>query len=199
MVNISTTLVSNSTQLDNVDLISGPRVFTIVSATLNEASDQPLSVKLAEYERPWKPGLTMRRLMTELYGEETDDWAGKQVRLYRDETVAFGGKKTGGTRISHASDIAKTITVTLPTSKGKFGEFTVKPLEAQATAPTPPPEPTAEQVAACTDLGVLRRMWDAAVSADRKAQIQAKRSELEAAQQPADEPEPGLNFPEGGA
>lgn len=196
MADISATLVSNSTQLDNVDLMSGPRVFTIVSATLNESAEQPLSIKLAEYDRPWKPGLTVRRILSGIWSAETDDWTGRQVRLYRDESVKFGTSKTGGTRISHASHIDKTVTLTLPTSKGKFGEFTVKPLEAQATAPTPPPEPTAEQVAACTDVQTLYAMFNASTDEAIREQIKARKAELE---QPADEPEPGLNFPEGGA
>lgn len=136
-MDISQTLVSNSTQLDNVDLMGGPRVFTITGVTLNE-SDQPLSIALAEYGRPWKPGVTMRRLLSEMWGPESDSWIGRKVRLYRDEAVTFGKDKTGGTRISHASHIDKTITVTLPTSKGKFGQFTVEPL-GEDTPPSAPP------------------------------------------------------------
>jgi hypothetical protein len=128
MADISATLVSNSTQLDNVDLMGGARVFTITSVTVHDGAEQVMSIGLAEYPRPWKPGLTMRRLLAEMYGADDDNWIGKRVRLYRDEKVSFGRDKTGGTRISHASDLAKTIVVTLPTSKGKFGEFKVEPL-----------------------------------------------------------------------
>lgn len=128
MVDIAATLVSNSTQLDNVDLMGGARDFTIAGATLTGSDDQPLSITLAEYPRPWKPGLTMRRLLSEMWGSESDAWAGRRVRLFRDDKVSFGKARTGGTRISHASHIDKRITVTLPISKGKFGEFTVDPL-----------------------------------------------------------------------
>lgn len=128
MVDIAHTLVSNSTQLDNVDLMGGARDFTITAAKVDN-SDQPLSLTLAEYHRPWKPGLTMRRLIAHIWeSTESEDYVGKRVRLHRDEKVSFGTSKTGGTRVSHASHIDKRITVTLPTSKGKFGEFTVEPL-----------------------------------------------------------------------
>lgn len=148
MVDIAATLVSNSTQLDNVDLMGGPRVFTITDVALTESTDQPLSVTLAEYGRPWKPGLTMRRLLSEMWGSESDVWAGRKVRLYRDDTVTFGRDKPGGTRISHASHLDKTVKVTLPTSKGKFGEFTVEPLTEAAA---PKAEPTEKRAAKAVD------------------------------------------------
>ncbi|WP_166375967.1 hypothetical protein [Aeromicrobium phragmitis] len=47
-----------------------------------------------------------------------------------------------------------------------------------------PPEPTPEQVAACTDRDVLERMWRAS-GPERRAQIEARAAELKAQQQPA--------------
>jgi hypothetical protein len=138
MGNISHLLVSNSTQLDNVDLMGGPREFTITEVAETNDREQPLSVTLAEYHRPWKPGLTMRRLLAGLYGEDDDNWVGKRVRLFRDESVSFGKQRTGGTRISHASHIDRPITLTLPISKGKFGEFKVEPLVESAPTPSKP-------------------------------------------------------------
>ena len=185
MPDISATLVSKSDQLDNVDLLGGPRVFTITGVTMNE-SDQPLSIALAEYPRPWKPGVTMRRLLSEMWGAESDDWIGRKVRLYRDEKVTFGPQATGGTRISHASHLDKRVEVTLPISKGKFGQFTVEPLEAIQGEPSEhpaPPEPTAEHVAACDDPAVLREWWKQS-GPERRAQIEARVKELTAAPEP---------------
>lgn len=141
MGDISATLVSNSTQLDNVDLMGGPRVFTVTSVTVHEGAEQVMSIGLLEYGRPWKPGLTMRRLLAEMYGSDDDNWIGKRVRLFRDDTVSFGKSRTGGTRISHGSHLTKTITVTLPISKGKFGEFRVEPL-IESQQPTSKPDPS---------------------------------------------------------
>ena len=186
MADISSTLVSNSTQLDNVDLMGGPRDFTITGVTLNE-SDQPLHIALAEYDRPWKPGVTMRRLLSEMWGSESDAWVGRRVRLYRDDTVTFGKIKPGGTRISRASHIDKTVVVTLPTSKGKFGEFTVEPLVESDPAPAQS-EPTAKAVAACTDPDVLRSMWQVS-GPERRAQIEERVTELAADTPAAAEPE----------
>ena len=134
-MDISSMLVGKSDQLDNVDLLSGPRDFTI-TAVSRGADDQPLNITLAEYDRPWRPGLTMRRLLAHIWGPEADAYIGRRVRLYRDPDVSFGKDKTGGTRLSHASHIDKRVTVSLPTSKGKFGAFTVEPLIESAPAPT---------------------------------------------------------------
>ena len=174
-MDISSTLVSNSTQLDNVDLMGGARDFTITGVTMT-SGEQPLSIDLAEYDRPWKPGLTMRRLLSEMWGSESDAWSGRRVRLYRDDAVTFGKTKPGGTRISHASHIDKKVTLTLPTSKGKFGEFTVEPLVESAPAPAQS-EPSAEQVAACTDPDELRSMWHPS-GPERRAQIEERVAEL---------------------
>ena len=169
-------LVGKSDQLDNADLLAGPRDFTI-TAVIKRPGDQPLEITLAEYDRPWRPGLTMRRLLAHIWGKEGDVFVGRRVRLYRDPDVSFGKDKTGGTRLSHASHIERRVTVSLPTSKGKFGAFTVEPLtEVAAPAPT---EPTVEQVAASTDSDALRAMWQAS-GVERRAQIEARVDELNA-------------------
>ena len=173
-MNISSTLKGKSEQLDNVDLMGGPRDFTVTKAIVREGHEQPLVVTLAEYDRPWLPGLTMRRLIAAMWGEESDDYVGHRVRLFRDPEVAFGGSKTGGTRISHASHIDKTLTVSLPTSKGKFGAFTVKPLTESAK----PKSPSAADVSACTNPDELRAMWKTA-SPDVRLLITARNAELD--------------------
>lgn len=175
MPDISETLVSNSDQLDNVDLMGGARVFTISDVTIT-GGEQPLSIRLEEYPRPWKPGLTVRRIINGIWGSESDEWIGRKVRLFRDDTVTFGKAKTGGTRISHASNMTKAVTLTLPTSKGKFGEFTVQPLTDEP-APKPLPEPTAEQVAASTSQDELRAWWSVS-GPERQEQIKARAAEL---------------------
>jgi hypothetical protein len=148
-MDISSMLVGKSDQLDNVDLLAGPRDFTI-TAVSRGADDQPLNITLAEYDRPWRPGLTMRRLLAHIWGPEADAYIGHRIRLYRDPEVVFGRDKTGGTRLSHASHIDKRITVSLPTSKGKFGAFTVEPLVE--SVPTKVTNPNTELLA---EIGAL--------------------------------------------
>lgn len=175
-------LVGKSDQLDNVDLLSGPRDFTITGVSEGPA-DQPLNIALAEFPRPWRPGLTMRRLLAAMWGKDASTYVGRRVRLYRDAEVRFGNDKPGGTRISHASHIDKRLTITLPTSKGKVGAFTVEPLTETAPArPAPAPTPDVD-IATSTDVPALRGMWQASDPATRKA-IEARVAELTA--QPED-------------
>lgn len=170
-------LVGKSDQLDNIDLLSGPRDFTITGVSEGSA-DQPLNISLAEYDRAWRPGLTMRRLLAAMWGKDASLYVGRRVRLYRDPEVKFGNDKTGGTRISHASHLDAPVTVSLPTSKGKFGAFTVQPL------PDTPPkskQPTDADIAACTDQAQLKAWWEVG-NAATKAKCVARKAELEVAQ-----------------
>lgn len=178
-MDIASTLVGNSDQLDNVDLMAGPRDFTITGVTPGPA-DQPLNISLAEFPRPWRPGLTMRRVLAGIWGTDATKYVGRRVRLYRDDTVTFGKDATGGTRISHASDIDKAITLTLPTSRGKFGKFTVEPLvESKGSTPS---GPTPKQIAACDVAEILRGWWRTTTDVDLRALIEKRVAEL-----PADE------------
>jgi len=166
-------LVGKSDQLDNVDLLSGPRDFTITGVSKG-AEDQPLNIALAEFPRPWRPGLTMRRLLAHIWGPDASAYVGRRIRLYRDAEVSFGPTKPGGTRISHASHLDGRVTVTLPISKGKVGNFTVEPLPD--AAPTPA-EPSAADVAASTDRDALKVMWKA--HPGLRAAIEARVAQLD--------------------
>ena len=35
----------------------------------------------------------------DLYGEDSDGWAGHKVEIYKDPTIMFGGKRVGGVRV----------------------------------------------------------------------------------------------------
>lgn len=174
-------LVGKSDQLDNVDLLSGPRDFTITGISKGNA-EQPLSITLAEFPRPWRPGLTMRRLLAAIWGPDASVYVGRRVRLYRDPDVSFGTDKTGGTRISHASHLDKRVTVSLPKSKGKFAAHTVEPLPDAAA---PSPMLSADDIAASTDVAWLRGQWKTA-GPQQRARIEARVAELTATPEPAD-------------
>jgi len=174
-MDISEMLVGKSDQIDNVDLLSGPRDFTITGVSKGNP-DQPLDITVAEFDRAWRPGLTMRRLLAHIWGKDASLYVGRRVRLYRDAEVTFGKDKTGGTRISHASHMDKSVTVSLPTSKGKFGAFTVAPLPDAAPAVAPA---TPEEVQACTEVAELRAMW-ATATPEVQTLITARKAELDA-------------------
>jgi hypothetical protein len=171
-MNIEDTLAPTSDQLDAVDLLGGPRTFTISDVSRGNA-EQPVNVHLAEFPRVWRPGKSMRRVLAACWGPEASEWVGRRVTLYCDEKVTFGNDVVGGTRISHLSHLDKAKKIPLLVKRGKSATFTVQPLTEEAA----PPEPTAEEVAACTDVDELKAMWKRS-GKERREQIEARVADL---------------------
>jgi hypothetical protein len=132
MLDISDTLAPNSDQLDAIDLLGGPRTFTITKVSKGNA-EQPVQITLAEFPRVWRPGKSMRRVLAACWGTDASVWEGRRLTLYCDESVRFGSEVVGGTRIAALSHIDKPRSVPLLVSRGKSATFKVKPL-----AETPP-------------------------------------------------------------
>lgn len=189
-MDISDTLEPNSDQLDAIELIGGPRTFTIESVSRGNA-EQPVQIHLAEFPRPWRPGKSMRRVLVACWGPDASAYVGRRVTLYCDETIRFGAEVVGGTRIRALSHIDKRKQVPLLISRGKSAMYTVEPLTEPPATATARPEPTAEQVAAATDLDELKAMWRAS-SAERREQIEARVAELTAAASEQDDDNPGF-------
>lgn len=157
---ITDTLAPKSEQLDNIELKSGPRVFTVERVVVKKGAEQPVSVYLVDFPRPWRPGVNMRRVLAHYWGEKSALWVGRRVKLFRDPDVTYGKDSTGGTRIaamSHIDHVSQPAPVLL--SQGRSSVYTVQPL---TDAPEEATEPTLEQIDACTDTETLRAMWHAA-------------------------------------
>ena len=151
-MDISDTLAPTSDQLDAVDLLPGPRIFTIERVTKGNA-EQPVQIHFAEFPRPWRPGKSMRRILVACWGTDASKYVGRRVTLFCDPEVKFGGDRVGGTRISHLSHIDGPRDVPLLVTRGRSAMYHVEPL---TEAPAPITEPTPEQVASCTDPDTLR-------------------------------------------
>lgn len=132
-MNLTDSIAPKSDQLDAIELVSGPRTFTIEKVSANNP-DQPFNFHLKELDRVWRPGKSMRRVIVAAWGAEASAYVGQQVTLYCDPTVRFGNDITGGTRISHMTGIDKPLKVSLMVSRGKFSMFTVLPLEATSAS-----------------------------------------------------------------
>ena len=142
ILDISDTIVVKSDQLNSEDLISGEKTITVSRVTKNAGADQPLFIYYeGDNGKPFKPCLTMRKILMAIWGMNGNAWACKKLTLYRDADAAFGGQKVGGIRISHASDIDKDFKIMLTVSRGKKKEFVVKVLKA-ADKSLAVPEPT---------------------------------------------------------
>lgn len=173
-MDLTDTIAPTSDQLDAVDLLGGPRTFTITKVERNNG-DQPVNIHLAEFPRVYRPGKSMRRVLVRAWGPDATAYVGRRVTLYCDPNVKFGGEAVGGTRISHLSHIAKPLTIPLLVTRGKSAMFRVQPL------------PDAPPAAELTPVDRLRAEWKTATPERQKA-IEAEVAALTG--QVKDEPAP---------
>ena len=132
----------------------------IVSVTKTGTGEQPVSIRLSAWDKPWKPCLTMRRVMIELWGTNGADYVGKAIRLVRDPKVSFGDQREiGGIRISHMSDVPRDVNMCMvTTTRGKRAPYRVDMLTpAMMSALNIAPDPLLPLRAACN--AALRRGW----------------------------------------
>lgn len=147
-----------SDQWNADDFIGSPRTFTIAAIHPGKA-EQKYDIELIEGDgRVWRPPLTMLRLLIAPWGDESSEWVGHRVTLYRDESVRFGSDAVGGIRISHMSHLPddKPFSTMLTSSRGRRTRVSVDPITA-------------------TQMRVLdlRAEWSSA-DAERKAAIKAE-------------------------
>lgn len=135
-MDITATLAPKSDQLDAIDLVGGPRIFTVTDVTAGNA-EQPVNVHLAEFDRVWRPGKSMRRVLAAGWGTDASNWKGRKIELFCDLDVQFGGERVGGTRISRMSHLDKPLQVPLLIKRGKSAIFKVQPLPADTPATDP--------------------------------------------------------------
>jgi hypothetical protein len=145
---ISDTLAPNSDQLDAVDLLGGPQNFTISKVSKGNP-EQPVQVHLAEFDRPWRPGKSMRRVMVACWGPDANQYVGRSIRLWCDPKVAFGGQDVGGVRILALSHIDKPRAIPLLVSRGKSAMYKVDVLKVEQPKPE---KASADMLAKLTDL-----------------------------------------------
>lgn len=130
-MDLSTTIAPKSDQLDAVDLVAGPRTFTVKAVTEGNA-EQPVNIHFVEFDRPWRPSKSMRRVLVAAWGADGSQYVGRKVTLFCDPDVTFGGIKVGGTRISHMSHLTKPLSVALLVKRGKTEIYEVQPLTEPA-------------------------------------------------------------------
>lgn len=181
-LDMTDSLAPKSDQLDAVDLLSGPRTFTIEKVSKHNA-EQPFNFHLKDFPRVWRPGKSMRRIIVAAWGPDASKYVGHRVTLFCDSAVQFGGEVVGGSRISHMSGIDKPLKVPLLIKRGKSAMFTVQPLAADA--PTPKRDFLAEAELAGGDAALLRTLWTAAQAA---GEPQEHLATIAAMAKPANEP-----------
>lgn len=170
---IADTVAPKSDQLDAIDLTE-PMTFTVTRVDVNESAEQPVTVHLAEFPRPWKPGKNMRRVLIGVWGKDERAYVGRRLTLFNNPKVKWAGKEVGGSRISHMSHIDKQVSVQVMVTQGQYATYKVEPLVESA-------KPTQGElnVAACDSIPQLREAWKHA-DPEQKKRIQARVKEIEA-------------------
>lgn len=143
-MDMNDTIVPKSDQLNADEFMppgpDGARDFTITEVRISDA-EQPVWIYLAEHAQPWKPALTVRRLLVLGWGPDQTKYVGRRVRLFNDPKIKWAGKAVGGIRMSHMSHIRKNITASLSETKGKRVPHVIEPLPDVAPAAAPPVHP----------------------------------------------------------
>ena len=104
---------AKSDQMNSVDL-TAPITGRIVKVDYNPKQEQPVKLFLEGYEkRPYKPCKSMLRGLVKAWGDETDNWSDKLIRIHCDPTVTWAGEATGGIRITAISGIDKPFEFTI--------------------------------------------------------------------------------------
>lgn len=130
-IDMSGTIVAKSDQINASD-ITQPTVLTITDVQVKKGDDQPTWLTVAEYPgRYFKPGLTVRRIIAKLWGNDGSAYVGRQLEIYNDPTVRWAGQEVGGIRVSRMSHIEKPEVLTLPETRGKWKDFRIEPLPQQ--------------------------------------------------------------------
>jgi hypothetical protein len=128
------TIVPKSDQLNAEQLLAGPMTVTVTDVRVG-GDDQPVIIHYSgDNGRPYKPCKTMRKVLIFAWGEDGRKWAGRSMTLYNDQAVRFGGMEVGGIRISHMTDIARDVQISLTATKGKKAQHVIKWMPAPTDA-----------------------------------------------------------------
>lgn len=171
-----------SDQLNSDDLISGPRTITITKVAGNDGNrEQPINVFYeGDDGKPYRPCLSMRRVMVAVWGANAADYVGRSMTLYRDPEVTWGGMAVGGIRISNMSHIDEPVTLALTATKKARKPFRVLPLAVAAAADRAKDAADAliARFDAVPDAHALYALIDDATVQKQRAWLKEKRPEL---------------------
>lgn len=134
MIDMLKTIAPKSDQLNADDLLGGQSKTITITRVSIAAGDQPVTLSYeGDGGKPYKPCKSMRRVLVQVWGSDGNQYIGRSLTLFRDDSVKFGGQDVGGIRISHMSHIEKAITMALTNAKASRKPFTVKPLAVEVT------------------------------------------------------------------
>lgn len=175
-IDMSRHIEAKSDQLNADDLIGTSRVLTI-TRVVGCDGDQPVAIYYeGDNGKPFKPCKTIRRVLMAAWGKYANEYVGKSMRVYRDDSVTFGGLSVGGIRISHMSGIDKKMVVVVMKSKGKKAGMEILPLVDEQ--PSQPARQTADEWAeahiAIVESATTKEELDKAIASGLNAMAKLK-------------------------
>ena len=122
VIEILQTVAPKSDQLNAEDLIGGPRTIKVTRMSAMKEPDQPIAIYFEGGNgKPYKPGKSMRRVLLRIWGNDGASYAGRQMTIYLDDAVQFGGVAVGEIRISHMSGVTEAKLTRIAMSRGANG------------------------------------------------------------------------------
>jgi hypothetical protein len=133
MLDVSHTVKTKSDQLNADDLVAGDLMVQIEGVNVANDPQQPVHIFYYGCEgKPFKPCLTVRKILVSLWGKDANLWAGRWLNLYVDKTVSYGSQKNiGGIRVNAMSHIQNAATLTLAVRRGAKQEFRIQPINLE--------------------------------------------------------------------
>lgn len=170
VLDIRHTIVPKSDQLNADQMLAGPMTVTVERVSVSK-SEQPVTIHyVGDGGRPFKPCLTMRKVLALAWGTDANKWPGKSMRLYNDPSVRWGNAEVGGVRISHLSDIPSDIKVSLAATKGKKVQYEIKRM----------PDGDAQFIAAIKAAETVDALKEAFAAAYRATKAEDRRASFKA-------------------
>ena len=126
-LDVSGTVKSKSVQLNVDDMLGQEKYIVVEGVNVVNDPQQPIHIY---YEggnnTPYKPALTVRRILISLWGADANLWVGRHMNLYVDQTVNYGKQKgIGGIRVNAVSHIQSRATLKLTATRGVKKEHTI--------------------------------------------------------------------------
>jgi len=131
-LDITHTIQTKSDQLNADDLLGGDLLITVEGVRIVNDPQQP--VQIFYYgcgTKPYKPCLTVRKILSALWGADAEQWTNRQMNLFLDPTVKWAGKEVGGIRVNAMSHIPNVATVKVQVRRGVKQEFTIQPIQLE--------------------------------------------------------------------
>ncbi|MDG1858094.1 MAG: hypothetical protein P8I94_03255 [Emcibacteraceae bacterium] len=134
-MNMKSTIVPKSDQLNADDLINSEMTIVITSVSIVNG-DQPVLVHYQnDNGRPYKPNKTMRKVMVALWGEDEAQYTGRAMTLFTNPEVKWAGQAVGGLEIKAMSHIQSNANLNLTATRGKKRKINIAKLEMEQQAP----------------------------------------------------------------